>query len=314
MDFREKYIKNLNIFIEGYRKILVKVIDFGYYILSKCLILIKAFISLFILIYRVLGKLIRKTTIPLHFIWIFIEWLSSRKKKETDNPCFATGAHFFYGKPGAGKSTLVYHLMMDNAHKTGKSAYTTAQMETPRTKLNGAQYYIHQLIDVNEIYVAGEQLLGFDGKRFNMLVYEELLTGHNQRKNKEKSYNDSFIPMIASMGTQRHQGMKLFYFISQLPSTDIQLMLMLKGYHVPKIKWKFDYKGWLNTGKFRFTIKGWKIIHYNILATGNNGYTLQPFKKTFYKCEYPEDMEHFNRYNMANKFNKLKKIETGYHI
>lgn len=257
---------------------------------------------------NMLMKPIRYSTYPLHWIWIKVELkLMRSKEKLTDKPTFKLGAHYFYGKPEAGKSTCVYHHMMDYANYTGKSSYTTAMMETPRKNVYGQLYYYHQLFAPDEFFQDGQQIVAFDTDRHNMIVYEELLGSYHQRNNAKKSYNDEVLPMIASMGAQRHQGIDLFYFISQLPRNDIAIMQMLRGYHEPQIKKQFDYKNWLDTGKFRFRIKGWKITSHEVVPNGGNDYKLVNKHVWFLKNIYDEDFKYFNKLNMKSKYDSLAK-------
>jgi hypothetical protein len=255
------------------------------------------------------GLIMRYSTIPIHWIWIKREMKKSDGYKLEDKPLFQVGGHYIYGKPGAGKSTMTYHAMMDYAYYTGKCAYTTEMMEMPRKDISGKEYYYHQLFQPSDFFAEGVQVTGFDSDRFNVIVYEEMLTKYQQRNNKNRSYNDEVLPMIASMGTQRHQGIDLFYFISQLPRNDIALMQMLKWYHEPKIKKAFDYHHWLQTGKIKFYIKGWYINSYTVSPKGGNDYELKLYEHWFYENIHKEDMQYFNRLNMKDKYAKLKKMK-----
>lgn len=249
----------------------------------------------------------RQMTRPLHYIWIW-GWLYKIKSKDTTPPIFETGAHFIYGLPAAGKSTMTYHAMMDYAYQTGKTAYTTEQMEIPRTDLDGEEYYYHQVFDPSDFFSDGIQTHSFDDDK-NFIVYEEMLTKYNARNNNQKVYNSEVIPMIGSMGTQRHQGIDLFFFISQQPKADTQIMNMLAGYHEPRIRKVFDYDNWLKTGKFGFRIKGWWITSSKIVRTGADGYRIQRVKRWFYENKFDEHFKYFNRLNMKAKYDALPKVD-----
>lgn len=254
-------------------------------------------------------KAFRYTTFPIHWIWIKIHLRKEQAEKITDLRIFAKGAHYIYGAPEAGKSTLMYHAMMDYAYYTGRTSYTTEMMETPRKDIFGKEFYYHQYFEPSEFFKDGKQVVSLDTDKHNVVVYEEVLTKYHQRNNSSNSHNHEVLPLVASMGGQRHQGkgIDLFYFISQLPTNDISVMQMLKGYHEPKIKKGFDYKHWLNTGEFKFGIKGWWITSYNIIATGRTDYKkINPYK-WFYKFKYHEDFKYFNRFNLKEHFNKLPK-------
>ncbi len=88
-------------------------------------------------------------------------------------------------------------------------------------------------------------------------------------------------------------------------------MQILKGYHIPKIKKGLDYKLWLDTGKIRFKILGWKVTSRDIDLGGNNDYKFINKRIGYYKNKYPEDMAYFNRLNMKEKFAQLKKLKRA---
>ena len=303
------YEAKLNKYIKSYEKILYLIIDVWHTILNGILLRLKSCLNSLADSLSKLGKISRKLTFPLHWLDIWFElWRLQKLTSIHDLPIFEVGAHYFYGKPGAGKSTGTYHAMMQYAYYTGKFALTTEPMEMPRKNLNGTEYYYHSVFKPSELFQDGIQVASIP-ERYNVIVYEEMLTKYNQRNNKSSSYNDEVIPMIAAMGTQRHQGIDLFYFLSQLPITDVQIMLMLAGYHKIKVKKGLDYAYWLDTGKIRFNIKGWKIKSYTIEPKSRNDYRIKLNKRYFYPNTLPGDMEYFNRLNMKETFAKMPKLK-----
>jgi len=302
------YEKKVLDFICKYEMIFNKIINTVDHVVINFIEYFEKLIFFIIYLFELTGLIMRYSTFPLHWIWIKLE-LNKREDKLTDLPLFKLGAHYIYGKPSAGKSTLIYHATLDYAYYTGKTAYTTEMMETVRTDVFGKNYYYHQLFSPSDFFKDGVQVAGFESDRFNMIVYEEMLTKYQQRNNAKKSYNDEVLPMIASMGTQRHQGIDLFYFISQLPRNDIAIMQMLIGYHEPQIKKAFDYKHWLNTGKFRFYIKGWTIKSSEISLLDGYNYKLVNTKRWWYPNKYPEQFKYFNRLNMKDQYDKLEKYK-----
>lgn len=303
----ENYEKRLFNIVNKYKKIVDNIMNsielLAFFIIDLTKKIVYGYVK-FIDYISIIGRFM---TVPFHWIWIFYD-LKFGKMNPIEYPIFDVGGHYIYGKPGSGKSTLTYHAMMEYAYMTGKCALTTEQMEMPREKLNGSSYFYHQVFKPSDIFVEGQQVASFP-EGFNFIVYEEMLTKYNQRNNKQSAYNNEVIPMIGAMGTQRHQGIDLFYFISQLPVTDVQIMLMLKGYHVPKIVKKFDYKHWLMTGKYKFKIKGWKVISYQIVPKSGNDYDLVKTSKWFYPCSLPKDMKYFNRLNMKSKYEALSEMK-----
>lgn len=309
MEKIEKYESLLFAFLDGYSHVIKYIIDFIDKVVLGSISTLKSVVYAYIELIEFIGIVGRYSTIPIHWIWIWWDLKFGQVKNPIEYPFFEVGGHYLYGKPGSGKSTFTYHAMMEYAYLTGKCALTTEYMELPRKRLDGSAYYYHQVFSPSDIFQDGEQIAGFP-EGFNFIVYEEMLTKYNQRNNKQSTYNDEVIPMIGAMGTQRHQGIDLFYFISQLPVNDVQIMLMLKGYHVPKIAKKFDYAYWLNTGKFRFIIKGWWITSYEIVPKGGNDYELSKTGRLFYPCTLQEDMKYFNRLNMKSTYDSKPKMKV----
>ena len=292
----DKYEQAIEHFKEIYSKIILKLISILEWLFYAYCDAISPF-----------EKVSRYITFPFH--WLDI-WLAIRRSFPPIEqlPFFELGGHYVYGPPGTGKSTVVFHAMMQYAYETKKKSYTTAQMELPRTNLNGTEYYYHQLFKPSDFFKDGEQIASFDDS-FNIIVYEEMLDINNHRH----SVSDEILPLITAMGTQRHQGIDLFYFISQLPRNDIQLMMMLKGFHEPRIKKGFDYMYWLQTGLIRFVIKGWYITSHKIAPKSSMDYELVNKQKWYYPNIYPEEFKFYNKLNMKDKFNKLPKFKGGAH-
>ena len=309
-EFWGKYNQRILEFIDRYEQVYIKYVTKYYKVVRFLMICFFVLFDTGAKVGSYFYKTARYMTWPFHWIWVLV-WAKQYTFDLEKIPIFNVGAHYIYGRPAAGKSTMTYHAMMQYAYSTGKCSYTTANMEIPRKNLGGAEYYYHLPFRPSEFYEGGEQVKSFDHEHFNFIVYEEMLTEYNQRKNKEREYNDEVIPLVASIGTQRHQSIDIFFFISQLPRTDVQLMLMMSGgYHIPKVKKGFDYPLFMETGQFRFTIKGWKMKSYSIVPTGGNDYKLEHNKNWFYPNVLPEDMKYFNRLNMKKKFDALPKHEA----
>lgn len=304
------YEKKLFAFLDKYEEVIKGIVN----VLSKITLYVASTVESIafklIDVFESLYTLMRYTTIPLHWIWIRLEISRYQKNNEvTELPFFEPGAHYWYGKPGSGKSTSVYHAMMQHSYYTGKCALTTEPMETAREDLSGFKYFYHQLFSPGDYYEDGNQIYGFP-EGFDKIIFEEMLAQKiNQRNAKSSSHNNVVIPLIESMGTQRHQGIQLFYFISQLPRNDIQIMLMLKGYHVPKIIKRFNYGLWLKTGKIRWTVKGWRITSYDVEPKGGSDYQLINKRRYFYEMTLEEDFAYFNRFNLQAKYAKLEKAK-----
>lgn len=307
MERLDLYEKKLFNFIIKYKKTLDKINNFFDFIVINFIIVFEKVLFLLASVIDKTSLFMRYTTFPIHWIWLKLQFKKEEEQKLTDLPLFQIGGHYIYGRPGAGKSTSVYHAMMDYAYLTGKTSYTTHMFELPRKDEYGRDYYHHQLFHPSEFFQEGTQVVELDTKKHNVITYEEMLTMYHQRNNKKSSHNDEILPLVSSMGGQRHQGIDLFFFISQLPSNDISLMQMIKWYHEVRIKKGFDYKHWLETGKFKFKIKGWWFESSLIVPNGRSDYKLEKPKKWFYECKYDEDMKYFNRLNLKAHYSNLPK-------
>lgn len=306
--YEEKFFN----FLDKYQNFFNKLINFFDSTFLKTAKLLKSTIVITGNILDSFGKIMRVTTTPFHWLWIKYDvWKMRRHITDiTEMPIFELGAHYFYGKPASGKSTSVYHAMMDYAYYSGRTSYSTHPMEKARKNVYGQEYFYHQVFDPHDYFNEGEQKFAFETKYHNMIVFEEMLGDMHQRNNKQRSHNDLVIPMVASMGGQRHQGegIDLFYFISQLPGNDISIMQMLRGYHEPKIVKRFDYKNWIETGKYRWTIKGWWITSHDVQVVDRSSYKLINKRKWFYDFKYEEDFKYFNQFNLKQKYAEMKKL------
>lgn len=242
-------------------------------------------------------EIARFTTIPLNKIWIF-GWIYSIKRGHEGGELLdVDGVHYISALPGGGKSSLMYAKVKDYARQTAKASYITTMMEKPKWDSEG-RYVNHRYFTLKEFYQDGEQIKTFNTKYFNNLIVDEFHLLNNNRKNKEKAYNAVFLPFINSLVVMRHMGIKKVLISSQMYKNDSQLMQLIKYYHQVKVRKGFDYKGWLKTGKFKFTILGWYITSFTATQE-NNGFTLQKVKTWYKKCN-PEYLVDFETLSMKN--------------
>ncbi len=238
----------------------------------------------------------RYSTIPLNKLWI-LGWIRLILMKDYGEPLDESGTHYIYALPGDGKSSLMFAKVKDYARRTGKASYINTKMEKPKYGSNG-WYVNHRVFEASEFWQGGEQKRRFNTDVFCALVHDEIHFNNNQRRNKERAYNDIFIPMINSNVLMRHEGIHWILYASQMRRNDIQLMSLIKYYHKVKVKRGVDYKKWLKDGKFEFTVLGWRIKTYTVEIL-DNGFKLHRHR-AWYKSNNRNYLWDFDTYAMKN--------------
>lgn len=296
------WCENLIKFADSYHDFLNKKVDLFTEYLSRFgdwfLNLLTAF-SDFLMEYY---KVARYLTIPLHWIWIYL-WHYFDGYDGNIELLDLEGVHYIQALPGGGKSTLQWQKMYDYGKLTGKCSYVTTRMEKVKYDELGQPFVYHYHFDLEEFWGQmneddkfGSQLKYFDNETATAIVIDELHVLNNNRNNRTKEYNRTFIPMINSFVLMRHDGMKWILVSSQMPKNDTQIMSLLKTYNRVQIKKGFVYSKWLDDGKFVRRIKGWTIRTYSVAA--ENDYLKLEKRKKWFKTA-TVDFSDFESLNMA---------------
>lgn len=253
--------------------------DLSFYLISK---LCKFFEDNIYTISRYLSYPTNKLIVRL---W---EW--HIKNRNAPNPLHVEGVHYIFGPPGAGKSSWSKHDAEERAIKTGKNAYFTHHIEKPKIDENLNTYVHHRVIDIKSYYENKVKIKRYNTEKYPTLYIDEFQILNNNRLNKQKDYNDFFIPFLNDLISVRHLDFDNIYLLSQIPSNDIQIMTMLAGYHELSMKKGVLYSDWLKTGKFRIRPIYFKIKSFKIDQITNKKYHVKT-QKIMINLDFLEDFE-----------------------
>lgn len=294
--FESKRVQTLN-WLDKLYKPIKAVYDFKY-------LTVGFFVDQVLKIYKPL----RYITVPLNKIWLK-QYLKDFRKDEYQHDLLdKPGVHFITAGMGGGKSSLAFAKMKDNALLTGKAAYVTTKMEKPKQSRLGYHYVYHRFFELDEFWDNGKQKKKLNFFRFNMIVFDEIFLYMNHRKNKEKSYNETFIPMVNSNVSMRHDGIKTILYLSQQPSMDVQIMNICNYYHeIVGIERGIHYRTWLETGdeKYSYTILRWRIKSY-LRTTSESGSKVNIPLGEWVKENNRDYLRDFQSLNLQNRNSDLE--------
>ncbi len=263
----------------------------------------------------------RITTTPFNYAYFF--YLTVLKYIQSD-PIEHHGVHYITALMGGGKSSSAYDVVEKIRRTTGKGAYINVSMEKPRyDQLNNKWFKYHPEFDIEEFWGVNnytddegkeqqriEQLKAFD-LEFDNLILDEWLSKMNHRQNNTKLYKEVFIAFIAAIAHMRHQHMKRIYVLSQLDTTDIQLMAMFKYIHEVEVVLNVPYSEWVRTGSLDKHIVGWWFWTYKYKRNRKKSSTDKVlYKKYFRPCT--ANLEYFESMNQAHIYESLPKHKIDY--
>lgn len=274
-------VKKHYAFFAVYRKILTRVVN-SYFSVYKKVHRLYEKISLYFL--RVLFKIssnykyfmlgnenaARLSTPIVNMPWM--KYLLSKRYNRERQPIMQNGVHFITALQGGGKSTLAYDIIEEIRRKTGLGSYTTSAFEKPRYNvIEDKDFVYHQLFNLMDKFgtIFDEETGRYEAtliqnfsKLFRNVVLEEWFAAMNHRSNKEKNYNQIFLAIMNFLAQMRHVEFDRVYVISQIDTTDTQLMGLFKYTHEVQIDLDVPYWEWYRTGKLDKHILGWWITSY----------------------------------------------------
>lgn len=215
---------------------------------------------------------------------------------------FAMGGHYIDGPSGAGK-TLLMNIILEYMLKNGGFAWQN---------INEFFYKPVKTFDLFDLFADGRQIYRLDhvddaGRYCKALVLDEVNAAFNRRQNKQRDYNDVFIPLVKFLTTHRHQKIPRFYLIGQsLLLQDSQLQEIIKYRHYVQAKKRWRYWFWRNELKMEFVPVKLKITNFIKSGTDENGKPIWTKIKQKMKIKVePWMLETYNTHAFASMFDDL---------
>lgn len=199
-----------------------------------------------------------------HFAFKVIgKWLTIQP-----NVMMNTGCHYIDSSAGGGK-TLLMNWIIRNLLSTGGFFWTN---------INEFHHDRVKSFDLYKVWGSGLQHYKLDNKlpnseiRCKGIVFDELNRFFNRRQNKQREYNDVFIPLVSSLATHRHDGYPRIYFIGQaVMLQDTQVMQLIKYRHYVTAKFRWRYYFFRNELKMVYAPYKLKIDHFKKIGINENG-------------------------------------------
>ena len=171
---------------------------------------------------------------PIIFIWQVIVNLFKA-------PIRKRGIHAILQETGGGK-TITAHLIDKELVKQGWSVYSNSPFNE----------YV-KTFNIEEYFGGGEQLKPLNNC---ILILDEIQHDFNRRMNRQKDYNDIFMPFIKMLTTHRHDDIVKIYFLTQAwEQLDIQLQRLIHRVHIVKVRQFPSLYEWLRRKKWRTNIR-----------------------------------------------------------
>jgi len=236
------------------------------------------------------------------WIAILIRWLKGKA-----NPIFAGGVHFITGASGSGKTLLSNYIIQTITQRSG--GFFWANMDQYDHKIT-------KVFDLETLFKDGKQIRKLNKSiKYNNaisysrgIIYDELNAIFNRRINREKKYNDLFVPLITSVVTHRHQGHPRILLIGQMQQ-DIQFHQVVKYKHEVECTKNYSYHYWkkdLNLVKIPFILHVASSMRTGTDKDGN------PIYKEIGRQKIPVTMallESYDTYAFERLFDDLPSYE-----
>jgi hypothetical protein len=195
------------------------------------------------------------------YINVFLKYL-----KRKPNPGIAQGFHYIDGPTGGGK-TLYMNILLTKLLSNG--GFMWANIDEFKNK----NAYV---FDMEKVWSSGKQNLRLNNyiepNYCKGIIFDEINRFFNRRANKEKTYNDIFIPMINSLFTHRHDGYPRIYFLGQnVVLQDTQIQSVLKWKHLVSCKYKYYYVYFRNEYKLISAPSILTVEHHKKIASNSDG-------------------------------------------
>lgn len=239
-----------------------------------------------------------------HFAFkVIIKWLTVQP-----SPLMSSGIHYIDSSSGGGK-TLLMNWIATNLLRKGGFMWANIDEFNHKRIFN---------FDLTRLYHDGETSMKLpficpiekDGKTIKHyskgIIYDEINSHFNRRNNRQRDYNDIFIPLIKDTVLHRHKQHPRIYFIGQsVLLQDTQIVSILKYRHYVKASFRWRYYFFRNQLKMVFAPYKLKVFHFTKINIDENGTPIwKKIGKSKIKIE-PYMLETYDTYAFAKLFDAL---------
>lgn len=161
---------------------------------------------------------------------------------------FGVGVHYIDAPTGEGKSLLMNILRLTLLNKGG---FGWTNIDEFKNSYQWGEKWVSanapmKTFDLEKLFSDGKQNYKLpkyiDGMRCKLIVFEELNALFNRRSNRQKVYNDIFVPLLKFILTHRHRLCDRVYLVGQsLLMQDTQFQQIVKYRHNVRASKRWRY-------------------------------------------------------------------------
>ncbi|MCK9576789.1 MAG: hypothetical protein M0R51_12780 [Clostridia bacterium] len=220
------------------------------------------------------------------------------------SPLMANGIHFIDSQSGGGK-TLLMNWIARNLLKKGGFMWSNIDEFKHKRIYN---------FELERLYNGGDTKMKLpymiDNHYSKGIIYDEINSKFNRRQNRQRDYNDVFIPLMTDTVLHRHRHHPRIYFIGQsVLLQDTQIMSVLKYRHFVSARFRWRYYYWREQLRMVFAPYRLKVIHYKKIGITENG---DPIWKKIGKSKIkisPLYLETYDTFGYAKLYDDLPDYE-----
>lgn len=219
---------------------------------------------------------------------------------------YAVGIHYIDGVTGGGK-TLLMNIIRQELLKKGGFGWTNIDEFKNSYQWGENWVSVHGKMipfDLEKLFNDGKQIFKLpkvvDGQRCKLMTLDELNALFNRRSNKQKDYNDIFIPLLKMLLTHRHRIADRVYLLGQsmlMQDTQFQQILKYRHFVKPSKRWRY----WFYREKNVTVLLPKKLIIESMVKTGTepNGNAIWSKPKKMKIKVYPQDFLSYDTHAFA---------------
>jgi hypothetical protein len=221
----------------------------------------------------------------------------------------ANGIHYIDSSSGGGKTLLMNYIATSLLSKGG---FFWANIDEFRHK-RVLSFDMEKLYSSGEVKCKLPYKMPFATKNGEFvdhysrgIIYDEINSRFNRRQNRQRDYNDVFIPLIRDTVLHRHKQHPRVYFIGQSALLqDTQIISLLKYRHYVNATFRWRYFFFRNEYKMVFAPVKLKVVHYKKISIDEKGDAIwKKIGKSKIKID-PSLLESYDTYAFAKLFDDL---------